>query len=57
MDDIELIKQFKKDFNGYYVATDQVFVMNFNKTPMIVTIDKIIGGTTNFVFISKDTVI
>lgn len=32
-------------------------MISFNKTPMIVTIDRIIGGSTNFVFISKDTVI
>ncbi len=55
MDDIELLKQFKKDYNGYYVARDQVFVINFNKIPFIVTIDRFIGGATENVFISPET--
>lgn len=55
VDDIELLKQFKKDYNGYYVARDQVFVINFNKIPFIVTIDRFIGGATENVFISPET--
>ena len=51
------MKQFQSQFNKYYVAIDQVFVINFNKSPLIVTIDKILGAGSNFVYLSKDTVI
>lgn len=44
VDDMELMKQFKKDYNGYYLAVDQVFVLNFMKTPFIVTIDRMFGN-------------
>jgi hypothetical protein len=44
VDDMELIKQFKKDYNGYYLAVDQVFVLSFMKTPFIVTIDRMFGN-------------
>ena len=38
VDDIELIQQFKKDFNGFYLNIEQVFVINFKKTPLIISI-------------------
>ncbi len=53
MDDVELAKVFKRDFSGFYVALDQVFVINFNKSPYILTVDKIVGGGDSFTTISK----
>jgi hypothetical protein len=38
IDDMELIQQFKKEFTGYYLNIEQVFVINFKKTPIIISI-------------------
>lgn len=52
VDDVELLKSFKKQYNKYYVSLDQVFVMNFNNTPYIITVDRLVGSKDAFVFIS-----
>lgn len=44
VDDIELVRQFKKDYVGYYVAIDQIFTVSFNKNAYFVKVEKIVGG-------------
>jgi hypothetical protein len=53
VDDIELVKQFKKDYNGYYLAVDQVFVLSYTKTPFILTIDRIFGNNEGASYLSQ----
>jgi hypothetical protein len=53
VDDAELLKQFKKDFNRYYLGVDQVFVLNFQKIPFIITIDRILGADNGFSFLGN----
>ena len=43
VDDIELVKEFKVQFDRFFISLDQVFVMNFKNNPYIVTIDKLMG--------------
>jgi hypothetical protein len=47
------VKQFKKDYEGHYVAVDQIFVLSFQKSPIIVTIDKVLGADDGFVFLAS----
>ena len=44
IDDIEMIKQFKRDHAGYYVVVDQVFLVNFNKNLYNIRIQRVVGG-------------
>lgn len=57
IDDSELVRQFKKDFNGFYLAVDQVFVINFQKSPLIITVDRILGNDNGFAFLGNETTI
>ncbi len=41
---IELIKQFKRDYAGYYVVADQIFKADFNKNVFYINIERIVGG-------------
>lgn len=57
VDDVELIKQFKKDFAGYYLGVDQVFVANFAKMPLILTVERILGADNGLSFLGAETII
>ena len=53
VDDIELMKYFKAQYDKYYVSRDQVFVVDFKHNPYIITIDRLVGTKEGFVYISK----
>lgn len=55
IDDYEVVNLLKSKFNGNYVAVDQVFVINFQKNPLIVNIDRVLGGDGGNVFIGSET--
>lgn len=57
LDDLELIKQFRKDFVGYYVVFEQVFVISFTKIPIVLTVDRVLGAETGLTFIGPETVV
>lgn len=57
IDDAELIKQFKKDYNRYYVSVEQVFVVSFQKVPLIITIDRVLGGDGGLSYLAGETTI
>lgn len=43
IDDTALVSKFIRDFDGYYVATDQVFVYEYDKILYVLTIEKVLG--------------
>ena len=54
---MELVKQLRKDFSGYYLGVEQVFVVNFAKMPIVLTVDRVLGGEEGLVFVGSETVI
>lgn len=54
MDDVELVRYLKKEYHGYYLAVDQIFVVSFRRDPIIVTVDRILGNEDR-VFLSEET--
>jgi len=46
------MKQFKRDYAGYYVAIDQIFTVNFNKSAYFIKVEKIVGGGDELAIVS-----
>lgn len=57
IDDGELVKQFRKEFTGFYLGVDQVFVVSFAKMPLILTVDRVLGADDGLSFLGPETVI
>lgn len=57
VDDVELMKVFKTNYDSYYVSRDQIFVMNFKNNHYIITVDKIVGSQQGFIYLSPTTVV
>jgi hypothetical protein len=55
IDDTTLITKFIKDFEGYYVSTDQVFVYEFDKNLYVLTAEKVLGSEGGSSFIGSKT--
>jgi vesicle-fusing ATPase len=57
IDDVELVKQFRKDFGKSYLGVDQVFVVSFAKMPLILTVDRVLGADDGLSFLGEETAI
>lgn len=51
IDDIKLIAKFVKQFDGYYVSTDQVFVYEYEKNMYVLTAQKVLGAQSGSSYI------
>lgn len=52
VDDISLSQSFLIKFNGYYVQTDQIFLMQIRDDIYVITVDRVLGADTGSSFIS-----
>lgn len=52
IDDIKLISKFSKEFDGYYVSTDQAFVYEYEKNMFVLTVEKVLGSETGSSYIN-----
>lgn len=50
---MKLVAKFIKDFEGYYVRTDQVFVYEFEKAMYVLTAQKVLGSESGSSFITQ----
>jgi hypothetical protein len=44
LDDVEMVAQLRNQFNGFYLAVEQIFVLNFAKTPVLLTVERTVGS-------------
>lgn len=52
IDDTKLIAKFSKEFDGYYVSTDQAFVYEYEKNMFVLTVEKVLGSETGSSYIN-----
>jgi hypothetical protein len=49
------MKLFVKDFSGFYVTTDQIFVYEFDKVLYMLTVQKVVGSEKGSSYIGPAT--
>ncbi len=57
LDDLEVVGQFRKDFTEFYIGVEQVFVLNYAKIPLVLTIERMTGGEDGLLYLGKETII
>jgi vesicle-fusing ATPase len=57
LDDLELLMQFRKEFTGFYLTVEQVFVLNYAKSPVVLTVERAVGGEDGLVYLGPETIV
>lgn len=55
IDDIKLMAKFVKEFDGFYVTTDQAFVYEYEKNMYVLTVEKVMGSESGSSYIGEKT--
>jgi hypothetical protein len=57
LDDPKFLVPFHKEFTGFYLKVEQVFVLKYAISPVVLTVERVVSGGDGLAYLGPETII